>query len=126
MALTSEQRVERARNAVAARWSKYDWAKMSFDDAVAGLAELREEYERAMHAVQQRMVQPAIIHCYICKREIPQGKWTQNIVYRDKSDQLIKTIYFCSARCISNYNKLEQSKRFPDSPTIKDDHYLPK
>lgn len=124
--LTPEQRVERAKNAVAARWSKCDWAKMNLDDAIAGLAELREEYERAAHAVQQRMVQPAILHCFICKREIPNGKWTQNIVYRDKVDQLIKTIYFCSARCISSYNKLEQAKRFPDAPAIKDEVYLPK
>lgn len=126
MSMTSEQRVERAKNAVAARWAKSDWAKMSLDDAIAGLSELREEYERAAHAVQLRMVTPAIINCFICKREIPQGKWTQNIIYRDRVDQIIKTIYFCSARCISNYNKLEQSKRFPDAPTIKDDNYLPK
>lgn len=113
MPLTAEQRVERAKSAVAARWAKYDFKKMPLDDAIAALAELREEYERAAHAVQQRMTVPAIIHCYICKREIPQGKWTQNIVYRDKVDQLIKTIYFCSARCIAMHNKLEQDKKFP-------------
>lgn len=124
--LTAEQRVERAKNAVAARWARSDWAKMPLDDAIAGLAELREEYERAAHAVQLRMVTPAIINCFICKKEIPQGKWTQNIIYRDRVDQLIKTIYFDSARCISAYNKLEQAKRFPDAPAIKDEVYLPK
>jgi len=126
MPLNADERVERAKTAAAARWAKLDWTKMSFDDAVAGLAELREEYERAAHAVQLRMVQPAILHCYICKSEIPQGKWVQNIIYRDKADQLIKTIYFDKARCVSAYNKLEQAKRFHDSPAIKDDMYLPK
>lgn len=126
MPMTPEQRVERAKNAVAARWARYDWAAMPFDDAVAGLAELREEYEKAAHALQQRMVQPAILHCHICQSIIPPGKWVQNVVYRDRTDQLIKTIYFCKARCVSHYNKSEQSRRFPDAPPIKDNNYLPK
>lgn len=126
MPMTSEQRIERAKVAAAARWAKVDWSSLTLDDAMTSLAELREEYERACRAVQQRITVPTVIHCFICKHEIPNGKWTQNITYRDRNDGLLKMIYFCSARCISSYNKLEQSRRFPDAPPIKDDMYLPK
>lgn len=124
--LTAEQRVERAKKASIARWAKVDWAKMPLDEAQVELAELREEYERALYAIQQRMIQPAVLYCFICKSEIPSGKFVQQIVYRDKTDQLIKTIYFDKAACVSQYNKLDYQKRYPDAQPIKDGLYLPK
>src|SRR5215472_1457071 len=113
---------ERAKLASAARWSKIDWNKIPYDDALSNLAALREEYERAMKIVQQRTTPPAMLGCHICQRPIAPGKYAQVITYRDKSDQLIKNIFFCSASCISKYNKQRQDERFPDVKSMANDH----
>jgi predicted nucleic acid-binding Zn ribbon protein len=101
MALSSEQRVERARTAAAARWSKTDWPNMEIADALTAIAELREELERGSKIVQQRITHPKVLHCFVCDKIIPDGKWVQNKFTRNVSTGMIDTIYYCSARCVS-------------------------
>lgn len=111
MPFTSDSARQVARN----RWENKKhglefWNTAPMEDCESRLAIMREEMETASRAIQQRL---ATQHhqeykCHTCEKEIAPGRWCQQRTRLDNDTGLPISIYFCSARCIAEFNHKQQ------------------
>lgn len=101
--------VARAKTAAEARWLKhqqeqYDWEGTPLEVAQDHLAKLRKEIELGGRILQQRHNEATqqFVQCYICKRDIVNGKWAMNRTIRDPNTGLLQNIFLCSQSCIAS------------------------
>lgn len=100
---------DRAAKAATARWGKrFNWDEAPLDKAEQHLAFLREELERGSQIVRQRFPAPSVVKCHQCDREIKAGRWAQQQCRLNHATGLPYSIYFCTAACLTLFNRAQQ------------------
>lgn len=101
---TAEERSEKARKAIEARWSKrYDWENAPIDHALEYLAEIRAEVEKGGLVLQRRISVLKIerVKCFGCTNEInlSEGRYAGMRTRNNWDTGLPESAYACSAAC---------------------------
>jgi hypothetical protein len=98
------------REAIKARYErqrqlKDDWERMSLEQALRTLADMRADMQQGAQIIEQRLSkQKAEQVCVVCNKPIP-GNPTSIETVRDPETAIMYNRFYCSAECVARKNQ---------------------